>query len=205
MTSINLIDHFTGGGEGPPPLVELRLGEQPAMAQLFTAIAEPTRLHYLDDETVRAYVACPGTGCPVCYTGSPPKDFYLLPVLDIESGLVKVLRVPGNRWSNGLPAKLLPYLQDPDVRSKVFLISRIGSNYTVESRPNADSGNRGDAVIKEFLDRFQSGLRLSSAFPAMSPAELAEVPKVANRLSAFGGWQPPPSPGVGEEGRTEAP
>lgn len=187
----NLIELYTGADGGRQPLAEMKLGPQPAMIQLFTADAQETRLHFVDDETVRAYVVCPGAGCPVCYCGTRATAFHLLPAYDVESQTVKVLRVPENRRPDGLIAKLLPHMRDPDIAGKVILLSREGASYTVEARPLGPGAQRGDAAIKAFLDAHRQGLDLESAFLHMTPEALAEVPKIANRVGAIGGWQPP--------------
>ncbi len=188
----NLIDHYSGSdGAAAPALTELRLGAEPAMALLFTPDVDEVSLHYVDDDSLRAYVVCPGTACPVCYAGSKPVQFHLLPVYDIESSTVRVLRIPSNRKPEGLGAKLTLQLKSKDVANTVILLRREGPVYTVEARPLGPDAKRGEAEIKVFLDEVEQGLLLESAFPRMAAEELAEVPKIAKRLAAIGGWQPP--------------
>ncbi|MEO6595305.1 MAG: hypothetical protein ABIP94_11180 [Planctomycetota bacterium] len=189
----NLIDFYSGpDGEPVPTLSEMKLGLEPAMAMLFTADIEPTRLHYVADEAVRSYLACPGTGCPLCFCGVEPPTFHLLPVFDVEAGLVKVLRIPARRQPGGLGPLLVPHLRDKDIASKVILLSRNGAKYTIEARPLGTNARRGEAQIKAFLEDQQAGITLAGAFPRMSPEELAEVPAIAAKLDALGGWKPPP-------------
>lgn len=188
----NLIEYYTGSDSGSrPALAELRLGPEPAMVMLFTAEADDVRLHYIDDDVVRAYVPCPGTGCPICYTGMRPWQFDLLPVLDIESSTVKVLRVRDDRRPEGLAGRLMPHLKDKDNVNKVILLRRDGAVYTVEARPLGSDAKRCEVEIKAFLDDVEKGLRLDSAFRHMTPEELADVPKIQKRLEALGGWKPP--------------
>ena len=191
--SKNLIDYYSDAGDGAPSTItELRLGAEPAMTLLFTPECQEVLLHYVADESVRSYVQCPGEGCPICYTGSSPSRFDLLPLFDVESGIVKVLRIPDNRRPTGLAAKLVPHLKDKDVADKLILISRQGTtDYSVEARPLGPDANRGEVEINAFVERVDEGLQLRGAFPEMTPAELAEVPKVAARLEALGGWVPP--------------
>ena len=189
---ISLIDFYTGSeGDANPTLSEMRLGSEPAMALLFTADAQETRLHYIGDESVRSYVVCPGTGCPACHCGVEPRQFNLLPVFDVAACAVKVLRVSARRQQDGLGPLLLPHLRDKAIASKLILISRNGATYTLEARLLAAHANRGEAAIKAFLDELQAGLKLETSFPRMSPEELAEVPAITAKLAAIGGWQPP--------------
>lgn len=201
----NIIDHFSDSGDGAPSqLSELRFGAEPAMVLLFTAEGQETSLHYVDDEAVRSYVRCPGAGCPICYAGAVPASFHLLPVFEVESATVKVLRIPDNRRPAGLAAKLIPHLKDENIADKLVLISRRGmADYRVESRPLSPDAKRGEVEIKAFGEQLGNGLQLGSAFWAMTCNELAEVPKVAARLGAMGGWIPPapnPEASAGEPG-----
>ncbi len=193
----NLINYYSDSSAGAPePLTELRLGAQAAMALLFTPEAQPVSLHYIDDEAVNGYVKCPGDGCPVCYAGAKPSHFDLLPVFDVESGVVKVLRISDNRRPAGLAAKLIPHLKGEGAADKLILISKpTRTDYSVISRPLGTDANRGEAEIQAFSEKFDNGLQLGLAFRAMTCNELAEVPKVAARLGAMGGWiQPAPNP-----------
>ena len=188
----NLLDFYSGAdGEPMPTLSEMKLGQEPAMAMLFTPDSEEVRLHYVSDDAVRAYVVCPGSGCPLCYCAVEPKTYHLLPVLDMESGMVKVLRIPARRQPDGLGPLLVPHLRDEAIASKVILISRNGAKYTVEARALGANAKRGEHQIKAFVDDREAGMTLGSAFPHMTPEELAEVPTIAAKLDALGGWEPP--------------
>jgi hypothetical protein len=201
----NLINYYSDSGDGAPsPLSELRYGAEPAMVLLFTADCQETSLHYVDDEAVRSYIKCPGAGCPICYTGAAPARFDLLPVFDVESAIVKVLRISDNRRPEGLAAKLIPHLKDPHSADKLVLISRRRmADYRVESRQIGPDAKRGEAEIKAFGEHLEQGLQMDAAFQAMTHIELAGVPKIAARLAALGGWNPP-GPGEGESGAGDA-
>lgn len=193
----NLVDFYSGpDGEPAASLSEMRLGTEPAMAMLFTADSEEARLHFVADDAIRSYVACPGAGCPICHCGVAPTTFHLLPVFDIESGTVKVLRIPARRQPGGLGPLLVPHLRDKAIANKVILISRNGAKYSVEARDLAANARRGEQQIKAFLDEREAGLKLVAAFAHLPPAELAEVPAIATKLAALGGWQPPTEPGT---------
>jgi hypothetical protein len=188
----NLIEYFTGDDNpSQSRLTEMKLGREPAMGLFFTADTEDVRLHYVDDESVRSYVRCPGTGCPLCYCGIEPQSFKLLPTYDVEAGDVKVLRISTRRSPDSLGPLLVPHLRDPDVASKLILLRRDGPKYGVEVRKLGPNAKRGESAIREFLELRGEGLQLQSAFELMSPVELSEVPKVAAKLEAIGGWEQP--------------
>jgi hypothetical protein len=188
----SLIEFYSGSEDGQnTALSELRLGVEPTMALLFTADCDDVRLHYIGDESVKAYVICPGAGCPACHCAVEPQLFNLLPVLDVASGTVKVLRISARRQRGGLGPLLVPLLRSQDVGSRVILISRNVAQYRVESRPLGMHADRGEAAIKAFLDQKAGGLKLESAFPQMTHEELSDVPSIAAKLAAIGSWKPP--------------
>jgi len=177
-------------------LRELRLNQEPAAIMAFTSDVDVALLHYEIDEAVRGYVPCPGTGCPSCFLGSAPQRFGLLPVLNVESREVEVLRIPTRRSAGSLAAALLPLLKDSDISDKVVMISRQGSRFTARSQPLAENGDRCASAIEAFLAARKDGLKLVSAFPKLSAAELAEVERVRRKLAAVGGYVAPKDDGI---------
>ncbi len=187
-----LLDYYAGDGDVPVRQIEeLRLREQPAMVLLFSDEDEEVELHYVADESVKSYVVCPGSGCPECFLGSAPVVASLLPVFDLESRTVKVLRITLSRRQGSLGLELLPFLADPDVSNKALLISRTGPKYFVESRPLQPEADRGQTTIQSFIDSHENGIQLRAAFVSISAAALAETPSIRNKLDVVGGWKPP--------------
>src|SRR5262245_7155137 len=84
------------------PLRELRLGSTPEIVMLFTRDHEEAKLHYINDPTLMTFVACPGRDCPLCFLRSNPAPFLLLPLLHVEAGEVKVLRISATRGAHAL-------------------------------------------------------------------------------------------------------
>jgi hypothetical protein len=188
----NLIDELEGpDNQASVSLHQTRLGKEPVMVLLFTAEVENAALHFEGDEAVFSYLPCPGKSCPLCYLGSAPQQSYLLPVLNLESREVEVLRIPSKRGPETLAAALKPHLKDPDIASKVLLISRNVNRYRVEARPLARDADHGADVVAAFKTASENGLQLVTAFPRLSAAEIAEVERVRRKLDAIGGWSPP--------------
>lgn len=180
-----------GDDQAPQPLVEIRLGDEPAMVMLFTHDVDTVQLHYESDPAVRSYVLCPGKGCPACHLGSSPKQYYLLAVYSVEDQRVGVIRISDVRTPDALATRLLPFLQDDDIAKKVLFVSRNGAKYTVEARPLAEHAYQGEREIEAFEEQRKNGLDLSTAFLRLAPAEYADVERIRRKLDAVGGYEPP--------------
>jgi len=171
------------------PLREVRLGKEPALVLLFTSDVDEVKLHFEEDETVRSYVPCPGDRCPRCFLGSAPGEFYLLPVVNIDSGEVEVLRISAGRGPGALLSLLRPHIQAPDPSQNVLSISRNGSRYRIESSKISEHADRGTRAIESFLAERSAGLQLVSVFPALTAVEMSELPRTARKLEAVGGYR----------------
>lgn len=175
-----------------PRLELVRLGPEPSMLLFFTTEAEPALLHFLKDDAVFSYVPCPGNECPVCYVASRARESVLMPVVNIESKRVEVLRVARSFGTDGLLMALRPHLRDDHAfADKLFLIRREGARFYVDVRPLGEHADRCEAAVGAFLRDNSEGLSLLSAFPSFTATELAEVESVRAKLDAVGGWQPP--------------
>ena len=127
----NLLDYTENTDAGhESALNEHRLKKEPSMTILFTQECEEAKLHYESDEAIRSYIQCPGDHCPLCYIGSTPNTFLLLPIYCIETGEVEVLRISQKRGPGTLLGGLRPYLKDPDITDKLLMISRINQPAT---------------------------------------------------------------------------
>jgi hypothetical protein len=183
----SLIDSLDGATEHDPTQInELRLREEPATVLLFTDDADEARLHYEADDAIRSYIPCPGEGCPLCGLGNSPQRVFLLPVYNIETGAVEVLRIAAKRGPGSLGALLLPHLKGSHLADKLFLIGRNGMRYSVRTQPLAATADRGVSAIQAFLEARADGLSLVTAFPAMTAAEIADLDRVRRKLDAMG-------------------
>lgn len=190
----DLFEVLEGGeSENLQPIRELRLGPEPAMVLLFARDVEEAYLHYEPDESARGYLVCPGKGCPYCDLGSAPGRVALLPIYNIESGTVEVLRIPTRAEPGSLGALLTPFTRDPEIANKVLLISRSGSRYRVEAKPLSENADRGVEAIRTFLEARKAGLSLKSAFLQPTADEMREIPRLRRKLDAIGGSAGPTS------------
>ena len=176
-------------GSNQPLLDVIRIREEPAMLLLFTDDTEETRLHYENDDSVRAYIPCATKSCPICHIGNPPKTFYLLPAYDIEATAVGALIISTERGPARLFSLIVPFLQDKNIQDKVALVSRKQFRFHIESRVLPDNADRGELAITSFLRRRESGLQLVSALPQFSPREMADIPRVRRKLEALGAYE----------------
>ncbi len=187
---VDILDAFGASG-GPERLEVVRIGATATMLMLFTSDADPARLHWEDDPTVKSYVPCPGAGCPLCFVHEAQTEYQLLPVLELEKKRVGVLMVSMARGPFSLAAQILPHLRDKEIQDKLILVSRDRGKYSVTVRPLGERADRCASAIQAFAQVREAGLRLVTAFPKLSAVELAEVPRVRAKLDAMGGWQPP--------------
>ncbi len=183
---VDLRDFLACGEGGDGDVAELKLGRDPAMVLLFTTEVEQTKLHYVDDESVKAYANCPGPGCPLCQLGARPVEFLLLPVIDVQTGTVRVLRVATRRGAGALLTELKPHLNRSDSCDTVLLLSRNGNAYNAKARTLGKSANRHEDAVAAFLKRREDGLKLDGVFASLTAEDLREVPSIRNKLDAIG-------------------
>lgn len=190
----NLYEFFAGGADGTAnQLEELRISADPTMIMLFTADTTDVKVHFVEDPSVHTYVICPGAGCPVCHVGSAPLLMMLLPVYDVTTRSVRVLRIPARRQQGSLLALIMSHAPKGAPTNRLLAITRNGMKYSVVAHQIAATADRGEEVIRAFLDHHAKGLKVESALQSMTADELADVPQVANKLSMLGTWQPPSS------------
>lgn len=184
----SLISYFESPSEQPlQSLKELRLGREPALLQVFTDEVEPAVLHFEEDEQWRKYVVCPGEGCALCYLGNAPGQSLLLPVINLASRQVEVLRIPPSRGPDSLGILLCPFLKDPNISDKGLRISSANYRYHIEAFPLADAIDYGSGAVAGFHAAHKGGLKLCTAFPRPTPAQIAEIPRIQRKLQPLGG------------------
>lgn len=176
--------------EYPQTLEQVRLGTDPTFLLLFTKDVDIAALHYLSDPEAGGYVICPGANCPLCYCGKASKQVCLLPVVDVASRSVRVLRVSKARNPGALLSALLPHLEGGDLVDKLFAVARNGAKFTVTVQALGPNADRCTAVVQGFLEARKQGLDLLSAFASYSATDLADVAEVRRLLDACGGWDP---------------
>lgn len=182
-------DLFRGSGDVPVGLACVQLRAEPVLLRFFADEFEEAKLHYVEDDAVRAYVNCPGAGCPLCHLGSAPQLTYVFAAYNIERRAVEALRVPAALGPGTLLSQLKPVFEDVDgAANRLVVLSKDGAKTVVRTRALAAGADRGERAIREFLDRKDAGLSLTSAFSSMTAQELAELPRVKLKLDALGDY-----------------
>lgn len=183
----DFLDYMDGAaGGGVARLEEMRLNEEPTMALAFTRDGDTCRLHYEKDESVGSYVLCPGPGCPLCALGMRPREYFLMPLLDVETTSVKVLRIAVRRGPTTLFDQLKPHIKADKPTDRLLLLVRVNSKYSVTSEPLAPGADRGTAAIERYLKDRKEGLDLTAAFTRMTAEELCGVERIRKLLEARG-------------------
>ena len=201
----SLIEKVEGADFEPRShITELRIGDEPVLIGLFTDDFEGVKLHYVDDDSVKSYVVCPGDSCPMCHLSYQAKDFYLLPAYDHDEREVKVMRISPSRGVASLLSVLMPFLRDTEIADKLVILRRQGYRYFGERRPIGGSADRGIDAIKRFVEARAGGLSLASAFAQMTVEDLRDVPKIRTKLELTGGLpapneKPRSTPGAGPD------
>lgn len=180
----DLFDVFPDAGDlDSAPLTELKVGADPAMVIFFTTETEAVLLHYEQDPAVHSYLVCPGPDCPICRLGSKPEKFGLIPVVNVDSQDVEVLRVPSKRGADALLPQLAEFLRAPNLDGRGALISRDKSyRWRLTSVALEEHSDRGELAVQRFLDRMAAGSDLASAYYRPTAAELADVDRIKRRL-----------------------
>ncbi len=186
----NLIDLYdsTADSEDGGQLTERRIGQEPALVVLFTAATEQVKLHFEDTPEYSCFVECPGPRCPLCHLGKAAQTYWLIPVFDLEDAKVKVLRVSARKGVGTLAHQLVPLLRNQSARPEITQISRTGKTYKVKSSPLQETADDGREVIAAFLKEREQGLKLVSAFPSPTAAELASTERTRHKLELLGNY-----------------
>jgi hypothetical protein len=172
----------TGSAGGSRELEELILSDQPATVMVFSSSLEDVQLHYEKEGALRGYTVCPGAGCPFCKLDEKPRAYWLMPVLDLGSDKVKVLRLSEARGSKSLVGQLSPYMKRADTADIALRITRVGFDHTVKAVPIAEHADRGAAAVQAFQTA-QPDLR--SVYRHLTVEEIAEIARVRKLLDAL--------------------
>lgn len=182
---VDVLNCLEGPASQGGPLADLRLGESAVAALFFTTTGAKTVLHWEPDQSVSSYVICAGEGCPLCAIGDRAKEYVLLPVIEIQSSSVKVLRIPPGRGPGTLASQIAPFLRKTNSTDTAALISRSGTTYTVVEKALSAHADRGVDAVKAYEAAVKEGLKLADTFKSFSIEELAEIPRVRRLLEAF--------------------
>ncbi|NUP97482.1 MAG: hypothetical protein HUU28_15090 [Planctomycetaceae bacterium] len=184
---LDLYDATDDSNDGAQ-LTERRIGQEPALVVLFSKSTEAVKLHYEDAPEFATFVVCPGDRCPLCHLGKNAQDYWLIPVYDLEDAKVKVLRVSTRKSVGALAPSIVALLRKQSTKPEITQISRTRGNYKVTSSPLQETADDGREAIAAFLKECEHGLKLVSAFPSPTAAELASCERTRRKLEALGNY-----------------
>ncbi|MBK9386593.1 MAG: hypothetical protein IPN34_17405 [Planctomycetes bacterium] len=180
--------NWGAGDAGGQRITDVYLDREPRLVILFTAAMEEASLHFIADPSVRRSALCPGSGCPLCGLGGAPQLTALLPLYDVESAQVKVLKISSARGPASLRSVLVRHLANPNIANLAVLLRKESNySYVAEARPLAATAGRGEEAIRAFMLERQEGLELCEALWRPSASELCELPTIRAKLDAIGG------------------
>ena len=176
----------TGGSE----LEVLRLSETPALVTIFTNKVSTVATHYVELPNLRSELRC-NTGlesrCLLCDLKYRLTNRAILPVYDIAAAEVKVLLVSDTRDPHSLGPQLKAELRQGGLDERYLALSRKSNRFTVKSVPAKPGHDMGEAVIADFLAKFESGqISLERVLPVYANAELWDVPELERSAEALG-------------------
>jgi hypothetical protein len=154
---------------------------------LFSADGEEEKVHYCEEESIRGYVICNGTGCVLCKIGRKAESRELIPVYRPLSGDIAVLHYSQSFRPNTLKPQLMAILKNNE--PVIVVIRKDDKNrFVVSTHPISKNTDGGECQIAEFQKRYDTGeISLASVFSKHSNDELLAVPEIRNFITIVGG------------------
>lgn len=169
-------------------LPEMRLGKDKTPMFFFGRYMETVQLHYNEQQcdVDKGYFVCPGKDCPFCRYGKAAVTTHLMPVLSVENGDVRTLRVPvpggGRQDAQAMLPQIKKLHREGKLSTKAIVMKRDGMKVTMQDRPVNAAAMGNLAAVKAFTEAYAAGeVALADTFRTYSPAELAQVPWVQTR------------------------
>lgn len=160
------------------------------LVKLFTSTVEKVGMHYEpEDPIIKGYFKCDGDGCPYCRAREKVKSFYLMPVYLVADDKVAFIRVSQEQGRRKLLSEIRPFLNDPNISTKVIEITRNGLyEYEAHALPGEQNARTGVDAIQAFLDAVKSANSpLSAACKRHSHSLLEAVPRIRRMLDVIEG------------------
>lgn len=178
------------GGDSTPNnsavLRELYLRNEPAIVITFTDDVDEIAVHYEPDDANRGILHCLGAECPYCLIGAKPQRYYLIPVYNVETRAVEVLRVSPYVGPGTLLSVLKNHMSRPDAGSSSLVIILDQKKYSGASRPLDARADRGFDAIARFKAEIETGLTLGSVVRRLTRSEIEAIPRIGIKLAALG-------------------
>ena len=170
-------------------LKAIRLDRNERLIIPFTSSLVRQIVHYLESQAIRGYVTCHRDGCLLCRLGFASDERDLLPVYDAIERAVGILPISPNVRPNALRPQMIPILEkvaqgEPPL---VVSIAKVGFMFRVATAELPQDAEDGAAMIKEFVDQYESGnVDPREIYPTIPNEELARIPEITARLRTKG-------------------
>ena len=185
-----------GAAEGTPDDAEpsslrvLTVGRDDAYIGIITKEGFPVTAHFLDDSEgwPRGYVHCLGDECPACQAGMKPNSFIYLPVLELSTAQVALLRVSSLRGPGKLITELERVMDHPHIENLVLKVSREGS-YVYSVHVVSEKEHDPDAIraVQQFRSMLEAGsIEPTASVTKMPSKEMANHPRIQRILQLQG-------------------
>lgn len=189
------VDVLTYWGSAPAvheaeKLQALRLGQTQTAFRLFTSETVPVKIHFCQERELNGFVRCNGQGCVLCQAGKNVDERVLLPVYVPNAAAVEIMPISPSCRPGALRPQILPLLQTMvgEKNPVLALVSKPDRvTFKVTQVQYAPHHSLGEAVIKEFMGRWEAGqVDPASVYPKMDNAILAAIPGIATMLQIKG-------------------
>lgn len=167
-------------------LNELYLRDEPVIVITFTDEADEMNLHFENDPSSRGWLQCIADGCPYCLMGSKPSKFFFMPVYNIETRRVEVLRVSPLKGPGALLSVLMNHIARPDAGNCTLVLVRNDKHYSGASKPLVPGTDNGRDVVARFKEAIASGLTIGSVVRRLTRAEIEVIPRLRPKLEVLG-------------------
>jgi hypothetical protein len=184
-TSLMSFGPVAGGAlVGFEPLLELKFSKEEREVAFFTLDGETVCLHY---ETGLGFIRCYGRDCPLCRFGKPAVETMLVPVIAVDDGDVKTLRLPkgaGRQEAHSMLPQVLKLAQAGALAKNTLLVtSPEKGRYVIEVVPGDPVALAGLEAVVEFRRRYDAGeVFLADTFKSMSLDEMNAIPWIKRKL-----------------------
>jgi hypothetical protein len=165
-------------------LVRINADEIPVV--LFTLDATTTSIHFCQEDEIYGYVGCNGPDCILCRIGRKQDQRHLLAAYLPTHKSVGILPISPSMQPHALLPQLLDIFENN--LNQVIFIKREGmTKYTVTTSPLTDSVDKGEAIVKDFVEKMESGeTDITSVYNRLSNKQLASVPAISETLKLKG-------------------
>jgi hypothetical protein len=167
----------------------VRLDANEKLIVPFTTSIVPQEVHYLDSDSLKNYVQCPGKGCLLCRLGFRADHRDLVPVYDPIASAISVLAVSPNSRPMSLRAGLVPVFRRLKAGENLLVgIQKLDMvRFALSTTTLSGDADSGTSQIAAFEEMSASGaVDLRSVYPRLEAEELAAIPEIAKRMQLKG-------------------